>query len=203
MTIDDELILELIKPNSIGKIGSNAPILDIVGEREKETLYTLEESTQYTMTYGSRHANQVDIVKMTPDIVLAKTPTYQTPEGRTIKISHEDLITAYGHNIAIELENDIQWDFQSSLRKLKKYKYNFPDTRIIIPKDYERFAPLYKNEGFRVYLWKAARRWQCLRCGAETEKEGPVTPKCKNCQNSSQNDFRLVGLQDTNIEEFT
>jgi hypothetical protein len=106
--------------------------------------------------------------------------------------------------IAIELENDIQWDFQCSLQQIKKYKGKFEDTRIIIPYDFSRFAPLYRNEGFRVYLWKAKRRWQCLKCGTETAKEGIVTPICSNqeCKNHNQNEFRLIGLKDACIEEF-
>jgi hypothetical protein len=63
---------------------------------------------------------------------------------------------------------------------------------------------LYKKEGILVYLWKAKRRWQCLRCGTENEKEGPVTPMCSNsdCGNHSPNEFRLVGLKDADIEEY-
>ena len=151
MTIDDELLLELIKPDSSGKIGDNAPILNIIGE--KEIVYTLEESTIRTAIYGSRNANTVDVVKMTPDIVLAKRERTSS-SGVRYENFPNDIITLYGQNIAIEIENDIQWDFQDSLKQLKKYKLNFPDTRVIIPADYIRFAPLYKNEGFRVYLWK-------------------------------------------------
>ncbi len=97
----------------------------------------------------------------------------------------------------------MQWDFGESLRQLRKYKLNFKDTRIIIPKDYERFAPLYKKAGFRTFLWTAERRWQCLKCGTETAKEGPIVPTCSNpkCKNHSSNDFRLIGLKDAIIEE--
>ena len=196
MTIDDELILELIKPERDGKVGEKALIIGIVGQ--KEISYKLEESTQHTITYGSRTANKLEIVKITPDILVKV-------ESGTIKTtSNGGLIASSDQYLAIEIENDIQWDFQDSLKQLKKYKINFPDTRVIIPKDYERFAPLYKKEGFRVYLWKAIRRWQCLKCGIETVKEGPITPICSNskCKNHNQNEFRLVGVEDANIEEF-
>jgi hypothetical protein len=91
------------------------------------------------------------------------------------------------------------------LRQIKDYKTKFYDTRIIIPDEYKRFASLYKNEGFRIYLWKAKRRWQCLRCGTENVKEGTVTPKCSNskCNDNSPNECSLIGLKDTTIEEFT
>ncbi|GAH88678.1 unnamed protein product [marine sediment metagenome] len=109
-----------------------------------------------------------------------------------------------GKPIAIEVENDIQWDFGASLRQVKKYQQKF-DTRIIIPEVYKRFAPLYKNEGFRVYLWKAKRKWQCKKCGKITPNESRVSPKCttENCKNKNQHLFDLVGLKDAEIEEFT
>ena len=88
------------------------------------------------------------------------------------------------------------------MRQIKDYKTKFYDTRIIIPDEYKRFAPLYRNEQFRVYLWKAERKWQCLRCGTETLKEGPVAPQCSKCNNHSHDGFRLIGLKNTTIEEF-
>ena len=45
MTIDDELILELIKPDMHGKVGEKALIVKIVGTRKIE--YGLEEPTDY------------------------------------------------------------------------------------------------------------------------------------------------------------
>lgn len=198
MTIDDELVLEIIRPDSEGNIGENAPILKIIDD--KDVWYALEESTTHTITYGSRQANQVEVIKMTPDIILAKKE-FTNINGEHVRTPKNGITTAYGNNLAIELENDIQWDFQSSLKQLKKYKINFLDTRIIIPKDYERFASLYKNEGFRVYLWKAERIWQCLKCEAATAKEGPIFPKCSGCGTHGSNDFRLIGLKNLTIEE--
>jgi len=131
-------------------------------------------------------------------------PLVTHPGEKQVRIPKYGIVSAHGYNMAIEIENDIKWDFQASLKQLKKYKINFPDTRIIIPKGHERFTPLYKNEGFHVYLWYAKRRWQCLKCGTETVKEGPIVPICSNsqCQTHGQNDFRLIGLKGTSIEEF-
>jgi hypothetical protein len=185
MTIDDELLLELIKPNRLGEVDEAALIVKVVGTRKVD--YELEQTIYHWRDYFKENLKmQSEMIPMTPDI-MAKIPA---------KIGFS--------TIAIELENDVHWDFGESLRQLRKYRLNFKDTRIIIPKDYERFAPLYKKAGFRVFLWKAIRRWQCLKCGAETHKEGPVTPKCSNskCGNHSQNEFRLIGLKDTTIEEF-
>lgn len=179
MTIHDELILELIKPNRLGEVGEGALIIKVVGT--KEIHYKLEESTHDYYLRTSALDMVKESVKMTPDV--------------TVEIPHEH------KEVAIELENDISWDFGKSLQQVKKYKIKFKDTRVIIPEEYKRFAPLYKHEGFRVYLWNAMRKWHCLRCGAITEKEGPVQPKCK-CKNKSRNDFRLVGVKEADVEEF-
>ena len=180
MTIDDELLLELIKPDSLGEVGEGALIVSVVGT--KKIKYKLEQSEIDYEFYWDALALGKRNVEMTPDI--------------TISIPDES------KQIAIELENDYKWDFQDSLRQVKKYRVRFDDTRVIIPKDHEKFAPLYKHEGFRVYLWQAKRVWQCLKCGTETNKEGPVVPKCSKCGNHSQNEFRLIGLKDATIEEF-
>jgi len=182
MTIDDELILELIKPDRLGEVGDDALIIKVVGTRNMS--YKLEEPTTELKSYTDM--KEFDYARahlITPDI--------------TVVISKEK-------EIAIELENDVHWDFGESLRQVKKYKYRFNGVTVIIPDECKRFAPLYKNEGFRVFLWKTKRRWQCLRCGTETVREGPVTPKCSNskCKNNSQNEFRLVGLRDTDFEEY-
>lgn len=200
MTIDDELILDLIKPDAEGKVTEKGLIVAITGA--KDILYKLEESTYYLETYGSEENQEVEIVRMTPDIMIWKKPARGWKA--LVKDAMKEMIIGPEEGIAIELENDIQWDFQSSLKQVKKYKGKFQDTRIIIPDDFKRFAPLYQNQGFRVYLWKATRRWQCLRCGTETNKEGPITPKCSNktCNNNSQNEFRLIGLKDAKIEEY-
>lgn len=198
MTIDDELILELIKPDSNGRITEKALIVSLAGT--KKIQYRLEESTYYFETYrSSGDKYKTEIIKMTPDITIWKKP--EKHWKTVVKDAMQRAVIGPDTGIAVELENDIQWDFQSSLKQVKKYKGEFQDTRVIIPDDFRRFAPLYRNEGFRVYLWRAKRRWQCLRCGKENEKEGPVTPKC-SCGNHSQNEFRLIGLKDTEITEF-
>ena len=183
MTIDDELIYEIIRPNRHGEVGEKALIVKVVGT--KNVKYRLEESTWYWKTYVDRKEKSIfrtkkDVI-VTPDIIVT-------------------LPKESNKQIAIEFENDVQWDFGESLRQVKKYRDKFPDTRIIIPEEYKRFAPLYKNEGFRVYLWKAKRKWQCLRCGAIAEKEGPVSPKCKKCKKYTEH--RLIGVKDVGIEEY-
>jgi hypothetical protein len=198
MTIDDELILELIKPDAKGRVREEALIVSIVGTKEIE--YRLEESTYYSESYGTGEDQKTEFVGITPDITVKIKPKRGIKE--TVKKMLTEMVIGPEVGVALELENDIQWDFQDSLSQIKRYKKKFQDTRIIIPDDFKRFAPLYKHEGFRVYLWKAKRRWQCLRCGSETVREGPITPTCSNCNNHSQNEFRLIGLRETTIEEF-
>lgn len=200
MTVDDELILELIKPDQEGRVTEEGLIVAITGT--KEVLYKLEESTHYIMNYGSEEHPKIEIVKITPDMTIWRRP--EKGWKAILKDAMKEIAVGPDVGIAIELENDIQWDFQCSLQQIKRYKRKFEDTRIIIPADYRRFAPLFRNEDFRVYLWKASRRWQCLKCGTETVKEGPVTPVCskQECKNHNQNEFRLIGLKDTEIEEY-
>ncbi|MGA3289883.1 MAG: hypothetical protein ABSD42_06565 [Candidatus Bathyarchaeia archaeon] len=183
MTIDDELILELIKPDKKGEVGKDALIFKIVGN--KKIKYKLEKSEIHYEFYVDVLSLERRNFKMTPDI--------------TVSIPEES------KDIAIELENDVgTWDFQRSLRQAKKYQTKFEDTRVIIPKEYEKFAPLYAHEGLRVYLWKTQRLWKCLRCETVTVDEKPFPPQCSKsgCGNKSPVEFRLIGLQGTVIEEF-
>jgi len=197
LTIDDELILEVIKPDESGKVTEKGLILSIAGS--KDIQYKLEESTYFIETYGSGENEETKIVTMTPDITIWKKPARGWKA--LVKDVMKEMIVGPEEGIAIELENDIQWDFQSSLKQVKKYKEKFQDTRIIIPEDFRRFAPLYRNEGFRVYLWTTERVWNCLKCGKDTVGRGPIVPKCE-CGSHNPSDFRLVGLRNTEITEY-
>ena len=196
MTITDELLYEILKPKPTGKISDDAPIRRIIGK--KEIAYKLEKSTAYTQKLGYGKNTELDIVKITPDILVRVSSTINPLETSPLSSSNSE------QYVALEIENDVHWDFKKSLRKLKKYKARFPDTRVIIPKEYERFASFYVNEGINVYLWDGKRRWQCLKCGTETAIKGLITPKCSKpkCKSHKQNEFRLIGLKDTIINEF-
>jgi len=196
MTISDELLYEIIKPKSNGETGDNAPITDIVGK--KKIAYKIEKSTAYTQKLGTGKNIELDIVKITPDILVKINSEISNDE------SNGSLARNPEQYIALEIENDIQWDFKKSLRQLKKIQCRFPDTRVLIPKEYERFAPFYVNEGIRVYIWDAKRIWKCMKCGTETEKRGLIIPMCSKpkCKNHKQNEFRLSELNETSIDEF-
>ena len=195
MTISDELLYEIIKPRSNGETGDDAPIIDIVGKRK--IAYRIEKSTAYTQKLGTGKNLELDIVKITPDILV------KIPAKNNLK-TNNSLERNPEQYLALEIENDVHWDFKKSLRKIKKIKCRFPDTRVLIPKEYERFAPLYVNEGIRVYIWDAKRIWKCMKCGTEIEKKGLTPPVCSKpkCKNHKQNEFRLSGLSETIINEF-
>jgi hypothetical protein len=183
MTIDDELLAELLKPDRYGKIGDGALLVKVVGRKDIE--YSLEELQRF-------YRDTDDVLKrektqICPDIVVS----------RNKKV------------IAIELENDIKWDFAESLRQVKSYKDKFSDTRVIIPETYKRFAPLYKKEEFRVYLWRAKRKWKCLRCQKINVNQSRIPPKCEGkdsegnpCTNKSRDEFDLVGVKDADVYEY-
>ena len=196
MTISDELLYEIIKPKSNGETGDDAPIIDIVGK--KKIAYKIEKFTAYTQKLGTGKNIEFDIVKITPDILVKINSENSNVE------TNGGLAQNPEQYIALEIENDVQWDFKKSLRQLKKIKCRFPDTRVLIPKEYERFAPFYVNEGIRVYIWDAKRIWKCMKCGTDTEKRGLITPMCSKpkCKNHKQNEFRLSGLNETIIDEF-
>ena len=182
MTIDDELLLEIFKPDRYGNFGKDALIIQLIGSGDIK--FTLEENISHLVRRTG------EVLRMVPDIVVTKLNPTQT--------------------VAIELENDYDWDFQKSLRELKKYRLKFGDVRIIIPREYERFASLFCHENFQVYLWSAKRKWRCLDCGFINARENRfINFKCegkktngKPCDNSRQDRFELVGLEDTKIEQY-
>lgn len=68
MTIDDELIYELIKPDRYGKVGEKALIIKIVGTRK--IIYKLEESESDYQFYFSALEVKKEDFKITPDITV-------------------------------------------------------------------------------------------------------------------------------------
>src|SRR3989304_7124748 len=100
MTIHDELVLELIRPDRQSK--PTGYVIHIVGTGDIN--YVLEE-----MFYWRGHYEQIinTFVKMAPDIVVTKVAT--------------------GKKVAIEIEGDFEWDFAHSLRQVKRYRRNSKD----------------------------------------------------------------------------
>jgi len=104
--------------------------------------------------------------------------------------------------IAIEVESDIDFDVGKTLRQIKKYSKIF-ETKLIMPKEQEKYAPIFKNEGFCVYLWVATRIWECMKCGQKTYERINITPKCSNTQCAKTRTLRLVGLKEIELEEYS
>ena len=180
MTIHDELVLELIKPDEWGK--PTGYVIRIVGNGKIK--YVLEDLFYCAEERNTPISRDFKLIEMTPDIVVTNLSS--------------------GKKTAIEVEGDINWDFAHSLRQVKKYKRNsreFQDVVVIIPKRYERFARLYKKEGFRVYLWKATRIWECMQCGNVMEDERTTKPRCssKDCNSTEQT---LKGLKEESKDIF-
>lgn len=176
MTIHDELVLKLIDPDKWGK--ATGYVTEIVGS--KDIRYTLEEMYWYQ---GHYEKIMNEFVRMSPDVVVNSTKPSKTT--------------------AIEMENDVNWDFGESLRQIRKYKRNrdFQDVVVIIPKRYERFAILYATQGVRVYFWKATRLWECGRCGEITESDKTAKPKCSSSKCNS-GELEFVGIKDAEFTPF-
>jgi hypothetical protein len=178
MTIHDELVLKLIDPDPASR-KPRGYIINIVNSSAikyvlEDVFYQQNPETPLVKEY----------IKMTPDVVVTNLKSNKTT--------------------AVEVETDMKWDFADSIRQLKKYKKNrrdFQDVVVIIPKKYERFAPLYEEEGFGVYLWEATRIWECAQCGNEMEEKRTIKPKClsKNCKSTSQ---VLKGLKENSRDIF-
>lgn len=174
MTIDDELVLAFVKLSKRGK-----PVGQYITEMAESAniKYKLEETYYMPNPRNPQARFLSDYVRMTPDIVVTNLDN--------------------GRSTAIEIENDIQWDFAQSLRQIKKYRENrvdFQKVVVIIPKRYERFARYYKNEGFEVYLWEATRLWQCMKCDTKIPSKKTGKPKCTN-RDCNSNELALVGLE--------
>ena len=100
-------------------------------------------------------------------------------------------------SLAVEMESDIKYDFDSSMRQIIKYLKNYDKVTVVIPRFYRKFAELYQNEGVRVFLWNAKRVWHCMDCEEETIDPRTIKPKCEHC---GETQLRLKGLTDFELE---
>jgi len=174
MTIHDEIIKEITKPNEQGKT-----ILDDMISFPIRNI-ELEAYRRVVNPEG-------EFEKICPDIIV--DVEY---EGR--------------NQLAIEVESDITWDFASSLRQVKKYRRNqsirFLDVKAIIPKDYEEYAPLYRNEDIDVWTWQALSHWICYGCDTRQAVHLQRPRIVRRCENEEKHEhhLRLEFLSDVKIE---
>lgn len=168
MKIHDALIYELIEPSKSGR--PTGGILKIVESTRWKIKYNVE--------WSNNHPNP-SVGMIAPDVIVE----ILEPRPRGID----------DRRVALEIETDWDLDFGKSLRQVKDYRSSrfFRKVVVIVPEYYEQFGILYKNEGLDVWLWKAIREWQCLRCGTITEKEGTFQPICRKCESKNRSEFRL------------
>ena len=102
---------------------------------------------------------------------------------------------------AIELETGMPFDVGKTLRQVKKYTELFEVVVLMMPEEGERYAPIFKNEGIRVYLWTATRDYQCMSCRKHTFDVTSIKPKCSQCK-ASQRALRYFGIKDAKFEEY-
>lgn len=103
---------------------------------------------------------------------------------------------------AIELETGIPFvDVGKTLRQVKKYTKLFQVVVLIMPEEAGRYAPIFKNEGIRVYLWTATREYQCMKCKKHTLDATSIKPRCSKCD-ASDRALRYSGIKDTKFEEY-
>lgn len=169
MKMHDLLVYELTERKQLVKI-----------VRTSAYDYQLEESLIFPATEDSGSLGNPQIltpISGTPDIIVTLEEKGRLP-------------------VVIEIEGDIDFDFAESLRQIKKYRRRYEDVRVIIPKICEKFAPIYKHEKIRAYLWSATRIWECIQCGNIAEKNITREPNCKSCGSTMRLDIKNVNFKE-------
>lgn len=177
MGIHSELILALCQRDEKG----NIPLVKVVRTANIEVRF--EESTYLPARDQPDFTAPLPPRGITPDIIVT---TLGIPKRK----------------IAIEVESDIDFDVGKTLRQIKKYSEVF-ETKLIIPKEQEKYAPIFKNEGFPVYLWRATRIWECMKCGQKTYEKTSIKPRCSNTQCHASRSLWLAGLKEIELEEYS
>lgn len=178
MGIHSELVLALCQRDEKG----NIPLVKVVRTTNIEVQF--EESMYLPAGGQPDYTAPLPPVGITPDIIV-----------RTLGIPRR--------KIAIEVESGIDFDLGKTLRQLKKYRKMFKETKLIIPKKQEKFAPIFRNEGFPVYLWTATRIWECMKCSQKTYAKTNFKPHCSNTHCNKTRPLKLVGLKEIELEEYT
>lgn len=176
MGIHSELILALCQRDEKGQL----PLVKVVGTANIEVRF------ERSMYLPARDR---------PDFTAPLPPRGITPDI---------IVTTLGipkRKIAVEVKGDIDFEPEKTLRQIKKYSVMF-ETKLIIPEEQEKYAPYFKNEGFRVYLWRATRIWECMKCGRQTYEKTSIKPRCSNTQCHASRSLRLAGLKEIELDEY-
>jgi hypothetical protein len=181
MTIHDELVRSLILKDG-GKTWLEK-ILSLSWKDFKNVYF------EYSTVVTNKEAEKIPIC---PDLVV-----YSTNKEAANK--PDDLYI-------IEIESDKIWNFGESLRQVKKYLFTqsrwAKEVIVIIPKYYVNFAPMYLNEGFKVFVWEAISEWYCQRCGKtfDIKIDRNTQPRCSNKKcNAGKEEVELLKLKNVDI----
>lgn len=114
------------------------------------------------------------------------------------------LVTILGYQenkvqkVAIEVENDREFDASEILRKIKKDQ-PYP-TIVIIPYKKEKDAWRFQESMIRVWFWKAKIKWKCQSCQSVFQTTSSITPiKCEKCSKGS-NFLTYEGVDPEDVE---
>lgn len=169
LTIHSELVLEVV--NNLVKIIGTTKYKYNLMEHVVERLIVKGQASGRPSRYE---------IECSPDIIVY-------PVGKKLK------------QLAIEVESDINFDFDASMRQIKKYKHLFKVV-VIIPNKFEKFAKLYLNDDIKVFLWSAIRIWRCRQCGSLVEVEGLLKPKCS--KENKWTEHILEGIKNFKLKEY-
>lgn len=84
-------------------------------------------------------------------------------------------------NVAVEIENDREFDADAVLRKIKKDQPC--PTIAIISKEHEKDAWRFQKSLIKVWLWRVRCKWKCHRCDSVFTTTSSIPPnKCESCK---------------------
>lgn len=86
--------------------------------------------------------------------------------------------------VAIEVENDRNFDVDAILRKIKKDQPC--PTIALIPKENEKDAWRFQDNLIKVWLWRVKCKWKCRSCNTVFATTSTITPKKCEGQNCSK-----------------
>jgi hypothetical protein len=92
-------------------------------------------------------------------------------------------------NVAVEVENDREFDASAILRKIKKDQPC--PTILILPIDKAKDAWRFQESMIKVWFWKCRVWWECRKCSKLFTTTSSITPSvCGVCQGKGQFDYK-------------
>ncbi len=100
-------------------------------------------------------------------------------------------------NVAVEVENDYDFDVDKMLQQIKKDQPC--PTIAIIPKENERDAWQFQDNTIKVWLWNVKRRWKCGYCNSVFSTTSKSPPN--RCSNENCNKGGKIVLDDIEYDD--